>query len=723
LTVMRNIAFILALALGAGNIVEAKCPPGDTKCSSETSDGEALLQSRTVVEEEAEDSMEDSVVEEMENEEVDTGLEEMDDSEEVMGDYMTEIDGLDWRSLLTEEGDAFMQEEENDSSMEDESPEIKDEAAEIEGTADEVEEGEVKEDRGGKGWKRIKKAAKRVVRHVRKAMPSFRTIWSQVVRRIPSGVGAFISDCSSLNDCKNKFFRGPKKLLDKIAKEAEKKAKRLSGDAAKAQRQVSKAWNWAKRHVKTTVKQTLAKVVEIGRAIVKAAKPRRKRLNMCTPRGYGLFKLVPTDCGAFSRLAQLFRSQPHQVPSVLTDVVRRFGQCVGKTIFRMFWTPFMNIRVDRWCVPSFVRMPIEYLVGSIESLPIKSAMIAIQKKFNGLFKQFSFLEQAAAAVGSKVHGNASHYSIEHESESSDETESEERPWYDGRPPRCLGNDFTIFIAMTGGMKFPSGSAIMAGLTFSTGCYHKRFFAEIAFSVIGSLWLTGFRVDCWPVCENELGAGITFGFKVPVKRASRAIVSWQAQVSISGKVAVRSVEAGLALGFKVLPTMGPPTGFSISPKVLVLALPQTQVERQQELDSAMAEHETLEDQFYAGVGTMMGQLNNLDLSSVMESGALMSVFQDGAAALAQEEATGEESSLAGASEEEMDPSKLVESEEDELVESGEKAIEKAGTGDWDGSKLPPVEFKEGAMHAQLQVNFCFSCIPEGLPWYCVYGMCW
>merc|ERR1719324_996798 len=109
----------------------------------------------------------------------------MDDSEEGMGDWRTEIDGLDWRSLLTEEGDAFLQEQESmDSSMEDESPEIKDEAAEIEDTADEVEEGEVKEDRGGKGFKRVRKHVKKFVkRHVPK-MPTFRTIWNQIVSRI-----------------------------------------------------------------------------------------------------------------------------------------------------------------------------------------------------------------------------------------------------------------------------------------------------------------------------------------------------------------------------------------------------------------------------------------------------------------------------------------------------------------------------------------------------------
>lgn len=234
----------------------------------------------------------------------------------------------------------------------------------------------------------------------------------------------------------------------------------------------------------------------------------------------------------------------------------------------------------------------------------------------------------------------------------------------------------------------NGNAIMAGLTFGTGCYKRRFFAEIAFNVLGSLFLVGATVKL--PTAGEFGAGITFGFKVPVFGASRAIVSWTAAATISAKVGLNTRgEAALGLNFLVLPSMGPPTGFSVSPKAAVLALPQTQEERQQELDSTMAQHETVEDQFYAGVGTMITHLSNLDLSDVMESGELMSAFQDGAAAFAEETATAEN----GASEEKAEVA------------------------------FPFPEFKEAGMWANLQVNFCFSCIPEKLPWYCIYGHCW
>lgn len=684
---MRNIAFILALAL-LGNAVEAKCTPGDDKCLSETSDDEALLQSRTVVEDE-EDSMEDSVVEEMENE--DSVVEEMDDSEEDMWDseYVYQEE-LDWRDMLTEEGVAFMDTEEADEGE----IQIEDEAAELEDSADEVEdsseETEVEEDRGGKGWKRVKKAAKKVAKAARKALPSFRSLWSQITRKV-KGMNSFPS-CGSVNDCKNKLLRGPKKLFDRIANDAGKSvgavARRFVGKASGG---VQKAVGRAKRTVRHVMGQAKNAMRQMSNTI-KSMRGHRARLgSMCTPRGLGFWNFAPTDCGAFNEIAQLVRGR-----GSLHNAIRKFASCAAKRTFGVFWTPFITIKVTRWCIPGFIKKPIEVLVGTLQWAfsgkgPLRGVANAIKnigRRIKGLFAGVGFLQEAAAVVGSTLHNDTSRYSIDSEL-------------------RCHGSDFSATIGIAGGItwagKGPSpkapegakgmgGSSLSGGVTFIQGCYKRRYFNDVSFHVGGSTWVAGAIPDlkCGG-CSSKLGAGVSLGFKIG--RPKRTAVSWGATWSFQGQATVFGLKGDVSLGFDILPSPGPPKGFSITPKALT-ALDQ---QRQEEIDAAVAQHDNDEDKLHAGMATMLEQLENLDLEDMLESRSAMSAIQAGATAMKDktEEA-------------------LIQQTDQALIQDEAliQAAEEAEKGELDF----PIVIKKINVNAGLKIDFCLTCLLRGGPIY-------
>jgi len=680
---MRNIAFLLALAL-LGNAVEAKCTPGDDKCLSETSDDEALLQSRTVVEDE-EDSMEDSVVEEMENE--DSVVEEMGDSEEDMWDseYVYQEE-LDWRDMLTEEGVAFMDTEEaNEGEFQ-----IEDEAAELEDSADEVEdsseETEVEEDRGGKGWKRIKKAVKKV----RKAIPSFRSLWSQITRKV-KGMNSFPS-CGSVNDCKNKLLKGPKKLLDRIAQEA---GKSISGVANRVVGKASGGVQKALGRAKGTVKQVMGQANNAMRQMsntIKSMRGHRANLgSMCTPRGLGFWSFAPTDCGAFNEVVQLVRGR-----GSLHNAIRKFASCAAKRTFGVFWTPFIAIKVSRWCIPSFIKKPIEVLVGTLQWAfsgkgPLRGVADAIKnigRRIKGLFAGVGFLQEAAAVVGSTLHNDTSRYSIDSEL-------------------RCHGSDFSATIGISGGItwagKGPSpkapegargmgGSSLSGGVTFIQGCYKRRYFNDVSFHVGGSTWVAGAIPDlkCGG-CKSKFGAGVGFGFKIG--RPKRTAVSWGATVTFQGLATVLGVKGDVALGFDVLPGPGLPKGFSFTPKMLTMLDQQ----RQEEIDAAVAQHDNNEDRLHAGMATMLGQLENLDLEDMLESRSAMSAIQAGATAMKEktEEALIQQTDQA-----------LIQDEA--LIQAAEEAEQ--------GELAFPIVIEKINVNAGLKIDFCLTCLLRGGPIY-------
>ncbi|CAE7576418.1 unnamed protein product [Symbiodinium natans] len=83
---------------------------------------------------------------------------------------------------------------------------------------------------------------------------------------------------------------------------------------------------------------------------------------VCTPSGVGFWYLVPTDCGFFSKFGDVFNS-PSAAQSNWNEAVDRLQECVMKTGAFSFPTPFLDFRVNSFCLPTVVQTPIEYILG------------------------------------------------------------------------------------------------------------------------------------------------------------------------------------------------------------------------------------------------------------------------------------------------------------------------------------------------------------------------
>lgn len=369
---------------------------------------------------------------------------------------------------------------------------------------------------------------------------------------------------------------------------------------------------------KKLIKQTTSKVSKMGSSLSKVLKGatkgiKRARLNWCTPRGMGIWNFKGTDCGAFSALSQLVKGQ-----GSLSSVIRKFANCAAKTAFSFMWTPFMDITVKTWCAPSVIRAPVEYLVGSVQAAfqgggngvfkSIVNGLKSLTTKLKKIFAGLGLLQDMAAVVGATLHNDTSRYAIDSEA-------------------KCHGNDFEAFIELSGGFTWKAGHSLGAGIKFTNGCYKGKYFFDIKFGMAGTYYIAGALPDLKGL-SKAFGGGVTLGFSI--KRPDRtSLTSFGGSMDFSGEATVAGVSGALGLSFDVLPGAGAPHGFSVTPQVLA-GLNQ---ERQQEIDTALAQHDNDEDKLVAGVVTLIQQFDNLDLAHVMESGTAM--LQEGATTMTKE----------------------------------------------------------------------------------------
>jgi len=83
---------------------------------------------------------------------------------------------------------------------------------------------------------------------------------------------------------------------------------------------------------------------------------------VCTPTDVGFWYYVPTDCGFFEKFGNIF-SSPSAADSNWADAVDRLRECTMKTGAFDFPTPFLDFRVQEFCLPTEVQTPIEYILG------------------------------------------------------------------------------------------------------------------------------------------------------------------------------------------------------------------------------------------------------------------------------------------------------------------------------------------------------------------------
>ncbi|OLQ09519.1 Copia protein [Symbiodinium microadriaticum] len=83
---------------------------------------------------------------------------------------------------------------------------------------------------------------------------------------------------------------------------------------------------------------------------------------VCTPTDVGFWYYVPTDCGFFDKFGNIF-SSPSAADSNWGGAVDRLRECTMKTGAFNFPTPFLDFRVQEFCLPTEVQTPVEYILG------------------------------------------------------------------------------------------------------------------------------------------------------------------------------------------------------------------------------------------------------------------------------------------------------------------------------------------------------------------------
>jgi hypothetical protein len=528
----------------------------------------------------------------------------------------------------------------------------------------------------------------KLVKVVTQIAQGFADCWKSVYNWLKDKVGGafmdLINNCNTVDNCLKELLKGPKALWDKIVDLAKKGVNALlnNGPLGTGIKYVS---NVVKK-IPPMAKEVGAIAVDIGVAVGKFIKGAISairdlgNINMCATSGYGFWYFQPTDCGAFGRMKDIFKlSNLPKIPSIFLDVCKKFGTCLIKLGMLSLPSPFLDVKVKTWCVPTFLQPVVKGIVGTFRFImaqiaagiagcsghhgkqPVCILVTDIRKIGDRIKTAFSgaLLLEAAERVGDKLHGDKSRYL----QGNTDKVE-------------CATGDFSFFIAVAGGIGAPPGwrfthfaDSLGIKLQASIGCRNGILFADLALGVSASLFIAGINIEIPDPADYAASfkpLGITLGFSIGTPGTD--IVSWSGSFDLAAAVLIGNLVLKIGLGFAVLPEPKWPSGFSVSPKIDKEAFIEEEVARQQQLQEAQEAAETTQDKVYATVGVLLQQFRDLDHEEILKSGFAMSAFEEGAARM-------------------------------------------AGEGGDEGA-APPIAPKEAALNAGLGVTFCFTCKVSG-----------
>jgi len=106
--------------------------------------------------------------------------------------------------------------------------------------------------------------------------------------------------------------------------------------------------------------------------------------SICTPAPYGLWYMDPTDCGAFSSMAEIFTTI-NNAETHFNNAADKVKTCATKTGLLKFPTPFFDLKWQQLCMPQFFISAVEYLVGA--AVYGASAGLSLFNDMNAIIQQ------------------------------------------------------------------------------------------------------------------------------------------------------------------------------------------------------------------------------------------------------------------------------------------------------------------------------------------------
>jgi len=88
-------------------------------------------------------------------------------------------------------------------------------------------------------------------------------------------------------------------------------------------------------------------------------------IDPCPPSGVNFWYMEPTDCGLFTHLSKVLTNM-NNAESNFRQCEDALKECVHLTGAFGFPTPFLNFKIDSWCLPDFLETPLEYMLGAFQ---------------------------------------------------------------------------------------------------------------------------------------------------------------------------------------------------------------------------------------------------------------------------------------------------------------------------------------------------------------------
>jgi len=428
----------------------------------------------------------------------------------------------------------------------------------------------------GKGVKKVVKRARRVVRRavrvVRKALPSFNKVFGDIKRHLGS-FGKIIPNCRSVNDCINKIKKMGANVLGKFFGQTVKKfGKNLMNSML---RKAGKAGNSLNRMISGGAKKTMDVIKQIGKKVSGVARElkrnlRRKNMGrMCI--NTGIWYMLPTDCGAFKEMENVLRGR-----SSFNNVLNKFRKCVGYKGMLKMPTPFFQLRFASFCVPEFIKKPLEYVVGAFVygGSALKNLINGAQNQVKNFVKKNLGLAQIGRAVNMRrAFPEMSHdeivkaVALEEESGEDGGGCGHEKNWgvtiTIGLSVSFPVNDAVHLIGSVTVAAKHWGFGVSAEIGMFVGCINRRLKAPqplFQFTLAYIAWSIG------AVAKGSVGVGVaatlTFSNNYPsFPIAKQVAIKGAFNFAIGANVPIMGMTLGVGLGFGFpLPAIAP-KGFS------------------------------------------------------------------------------------------------------------------------------------------------------------------
>eukprot|EP00930_Biecheleria_cincta_P062198 TRINITY_DN4769_c0_g2_i1.p1 TRINITY_DN4769_c0_g2~~TRINITY_DN4769_c0_g2_i1.p1 ORF type:complete len:642 (+),score=105.03 TRINITY_DN4769_c0_g2_i1:110-2035(+) len=105
-------------------------------------------------------------------------------------------------------------------------------------------------------------------------------------------------------------------------------------------------------------------------------------IDPCPRAGVNFWYMSPTDCGTFGHLADVL-DNAHNAQSNFDKCKDSLEECVKLEGALGFPTPFLEFKVDNWCLPNYIETPLEYMLGAFKYAHDSGA--ALVSAISGLF--------------------------------------------------------------------------------------------------------------------------------------------------------------------------------------------------------------------------------------------------------------------------------------------------------------------------------------------------